>query len=82
MDDVWLTALFQQEFEWCRVRAGESVAIVTEPASPPSYLSVSLASVAAGGARPFQVMLPMTPVIDDVAVVAQGSGVSTILADF
>jgi len=27
-------------------------------------------------------MLPMTPVIDDVAVVAQGSGVSTILADF
>jgi len=34
MDDVRLTSLFQQEFEWCRVRAGESVVIVTEPASP------------------------------------------------
>ena len=53
MDDVWLTALFQQEFERCRVRAGESVAIVTEPASLPSYLSASLAILAAGGARPF-----------------------------
>src|SRR5215475_2333200 len=75
MDDVWLTSLFQKEFDWCRVGAGESVAIVTEPASPSSYL-------AARGARPFQVMLPVTPTADGVAVVAQGAGASTILTDF
>ncbi len=82
MDDVWLTALFQKEFDWCRVGASESVAIVTEPASPPSYLAASLASLAGRGARPFQVMLPVTPTADGIAVVAQGSGASTILADF
>ena len=82
MDDVALAALFQKEFTWCRVIAGESVAIVTEPASPGSYLAASLASLASMGARPFQVMLPATPGTDDVPVVALGSGASTILADF
>lgn len=77
-----LTALFAKEFEWCRVRAGESVAVVTEPASPSSYLATSIASLTAMGARPFQVMLPFTPPTDDIPVVAQGSGASTILADF
>ncbi len=82
MDNVALAALFQKEFAWCRVTAGESVAIVTEPASPPSYVAASLASLVGMGARPFHVMLPQTPRTDDVAVVAQGSGASTILADF
>ena len=81
MDDVSLASLFQKEFEWCRVAPGESAAIVTEPASPSSYLAASLASLA-GRARPFQVMLPLTPTADDIAVVAQGSGASTILAGF
>ncbi len=82
MDDVALVSLFQKEFAWCRVAAGESVAIVSEPASPASYVAASFGSLAAMGARPFQVMLPVTPPIDDVAVVAQGSGASTILTPF
>jgi len=82
MDDVSLASLFQKEFEWCRVAPGESVAIITEPASPPSYLAASLAGLAGRGSRPFQMMLPVTPTADDIAVVAQGSGASTILADF
>jgi hypothetical protein len=71
MDDVSLGSLFQKEFEWCRLAPGESAAIVTEPASPSSYLAASLASLAGRGARPFQVMLPLTPTADDIAVVAQ-----------
>ena len=82
MDNVALTSLFQKEFAWCRVAAGESAAIVTEPSSPASYLEASLASLSGMGARPFQVMLPFTARTDDIPVVAQGSGASTILADF
>ena len=80
MDNVALTSLFQKEFAWCRVAAGESVAIVTEPSSPVSYLEASLASLSGMGARPFQVMLPFTARTDDIPVVAQGSGASTILS--
>jgi 2,5-dihydroxypyridine 5,6-dioxygenase len=82
MDNVALASLFRKEFEWCCVAAGESVAIVTEPASSPSYVAASLASLAGMGAQPFQVMLPLTLSTGDIAVVAQGSGASTILADF
>ena len=82
MDNVALASLFQTEFEWCRLARGESVAVVTEPSSPSSYVAACLASLAGMGARPFQVMLPLTPRTDDVPVVAQGSGASTILADF
>lgn len=85
MENDTLASLFQKEFAWCRVVAGESVAIVTEPASPHNYVAASLASLAGLGARPFQVMLPLAPTTDDtddIAVVAQGSGASTILADF
>ena len=76
-----LAALFTKEFEWCRVKAGESVAVVTEPDSRPAYVAASIAGLAAMGARPFQIMLPLVPRADDVPVVAIGSGASTILAD-
>jgi hypothetical protein len=49
MDDVWLTALFQKEFDWCRVGAGESI---LEAAA-----SIGRADVAAAGVSPVYVLL-------------------------
>jgi hypothetical protein len=43
--NVALVALFTNEFAWCHVTTRESVAIVTEPAFPPSYVAASVASL-------------------------------------
>jgi 2,5-dihydroxypyridine 5,6-dioxygenase len=77
-----LIALFTREFELCRVKPGESIAIVTEPDSPGSYLVASIAALSAMGARPFQVMLPVWPERDDFPVVARASGGCTLLRPF
>ena len=54
-----LVVLFMKEFQWCQVKLGESIAIVTEPDSPQAYLVASIVALAAMEARPFQVMLPI-----------------------
>ncbi len=76
-----LTALFKTEFEWCRLTAGESVAVVGEPGSRASYRAASVATAAAMGAKPFEIVLPSVARAGDVPVVARGTGSSTILAD-
>src|SRR2546426_5457324 len=76
-----LTALCRTEFGWCRVTAGESVAVIAEPGSRDSYRAASIATAAAMGAKPIEIMLPAVARANDVPVVARGTGSSTILAD-
>jgi 2,5-dihydroxypyridine 5,6-dioxygenase len=77
--DSALTALFRKEFEWCKVKPGESVAVLTEAGSNPHYVVATLATLAAMGAKTFQLTVPVVPDPERTTMVARGTGFSTIL---
>ncbi|MBM3505016.1 MAG: peptidase M29 [Alphaproteobacteria bacterium] len=81
MTDSTLTPLFIEEFKWCKVKAGESCVVLTEPGSRRDYAEAAQTALAAMGARVFQVMLPSRPVTDEGGVPSAGRGTATILLD-
>jgi 2,5-dihydroxypyridine 5,6-dioxygenase len=79
-DNAALAGLFQKEFEWCKVRPGETVAVLTEPNSNKHYVTATLAALATMGARPFEIMVPIVPEPERVTMVTRATGFSDILA--
>jgi 2,5-dihydroxypyridine 5,6-dioxygenase len=55
---VDLVPLFAREFELCRLREGEVVAILTEPATRRSYADAAAAAAATAGGSVFEVSVP------------------------
>ena len=78
-----LTSLFMKEFAWCKVTAGESVAILTESESRWQYVEAAQTAAAAMGARAFQVLLPSRAPVDlDVVSIGRGNASSVVLDDY
>lgn len=55
---VDLVPLFAREFALCRLRAGEVVAVLTEPATDRAYADAAAAAAAAAGASVFELAVP------------------------
>jgi 2,5-dihydroxypyridine 5,6-dioxygenase len=58
VDPGLLASLFRRAFSGCAVRAGETVAGVSGPATPTGYAEASMAAATLIGARPFGVVVP------------------------
>jgi 2,5-dihydroxypyridine 5,6-dioxygenase len=56
-----LTALFRSEFELCRVKNGETMVVLSDPESPPEYVSAAFAAARELGARVFQIGVADAP---------------------
>lgn len=78
--DPSLTALFKEQFEWCKLKTNESAAIITEADSREQYAQAAQSAIAALGARPFQVMLPSKANIKH-EVPSAGRGTPTQILD-
>ncbi len=74
-----LAALFAKELAWCKVKPGESAAIVAEPDSIPHYVAASFAALTGVGANAFEVILPVVPNEADDPVVERGVGNCSLL---
>jgi 2,5-dihydroxypyridine 5,6-dioxygenase len=53
-----LTALFRRQFELCKVRAGEQIAIMHDAGTREDYVQASIGSLASLGATPVPVRIP------------------------
>lgn len=78
--DPSLTALFKEEFEWCKVKPDESAAIITEADSRAQYAQAAQSALAALGARPFQIMLPSGSITKS-GVPSAGRGTASQILD-
>jgi len=65
LTDPSLIPLFREEFEWCKVKPGESAVILTEADSRMNYAEAAQSALADLGARPLQVMVPSRSVDQD-----------------
>jgi 2,5-dihydroxypyridine 5,6-dioxygenase len=74
-----LADAFRAEFELCRVRAGELVAIVTEPGSRDDHIEASWVALMALGANPWQLRMPSSSRANDTLAINRGVGRSTAL---
>jgi len=78
--DPSLVPLFQEEFEWCKIKPNESAAILVEAESRMNYAQAAQSALAAMGARPVQVMLPSRP-SDQSGIPSINRGTASIVLD-
>ncbi len=63
-----LAALFQAEFAMCKVSAGETMVVLSDPATRPAYITAAFAAARELGAQVFQIGVPLVPSWQTVGV--------------
>src|SRR5439155_16592347 len=75
-----LASLFRAEFELCNVRAGETIALLTDLASRREYVAASFAAADALGADVYELCVNSVPSWDRVGVATVGKCKGTVEA--
>ena len=75
-----LARLFREEFELCNVRAGETIALLTDLASRREYVAASFAAADALGADVYELCVNSVPSWDRVGVATVGKCKGTVEA--
>lgn len=63
-----LASLFKAEFAMCQVKAGETLVVLSDPATRPEYVTAAFAAAQELGAKVFQVGVPVVPSWETVGV--------------
>jgi len=60
MERERLASLFQAEFALCKVSAGETMVVLSDPATRPEYITAAFATARELGAQVFQIGVPLS----------------------